>query len=287
MHRDAKLGLVLAILVMGFAAAFCCPRQKRGGASDAITNLDLPQIDHDLKARHAKVYLPAERPVEPIRPIEAVSTAKTDPQTAAAPLPGSAAETSSRPSSGSASTAPLAWSQSPEQELDDAEETVPAATAQHVVAPGDTLSSIALKYLGSSTQYARLFEANREVLSSPDALQIGMVLTIPGKEAPVRVAAVDDESSSKRRERGPAIEGAPSSRPRTEPLPTLAEPYLPTNAIPGPTSIAPSPSPSPAPPSAVTPTLIPVPDERAGGAPRSTARFGAASVGASLMRPSR
>lgn len=283
MHRDAKLGLVLAILVMGFAAAFCCPRQKRGDASGAMADLHLPQIDHDLKARHAKVYLPPERPVEPVRPVEPIfSTAKTDPQTATAPSISSAVADSPPPSD-PASTAPLAWSQSSEQELDDAEETAPSATAQHVVAPGDTLSSIALKHLGSSTQYARLFEANRDLLSSPDALQIGMVLTIPGKEAPVRIAAADDESSPKRRERGPAVEAAPSSKPRTEPLPTLAEPYLPTNAIPGPTSSAPSPAPS----SAVAPTLIPVPDERAGGTSRSTARFGAASVGASLMRPSR
>ncbi|AMV21984.1 LysM domain/BON superfamily protein [Planctomyces sp. SH-PL14] len=283
MHRDAKLGLVLAILVMGFAAAFCCPRQKRGDASGAIADLQLPQIDHDLKARHAKVYLPVERPVEPIRPVEPVSTAKSDPQTAASPVTGPASETDSRSLPASGASTPLAWSQTPEPELDDADEVVPAATAQHVVAPGDTLSSIALKRLGSSTQYARLFEANRDVLSSPDALQIGMVLTIPGKETPVRVAAMDDDSSSKRRERGPAVEPAPSSKPRTEPVPTLAEPYLPTNAIPGPASLAPSPSPS----SSVAPTLIPVPDEKGSGAPRSTARFGAASVGASLMRPSR
>lgn len=283
MHRDAKLGLVLAILVMGFAAAFCCPRQKRGDASGAIADLQLPQIDHDLKARHAKVYLPAQRPVEPIRPVEPVSTAKIDPLTTGAPVVSPASETDSRSLSSSGATAPLAWSQTPEPELDDAEEVVPAATAQHVVAPGDTLSSIALKRLGSSTQYARLFEANRDVLSSPDALQIGMVLTIPGKETPVRIAAADEESSPRRRERGPAVEPAPSSKSRTEPVPTLAEPYLPTNAIPGPASVAPS----PAPPSTVAPTLIPVPDERPGGTPRSTARFGAASVGASLMRPSR
>ena len=48
------------------------------------------------------------------------------------------------------------------------------------VQPGDTLSVLAGRFLGSSRRYLELYEANRDVLSSPDDLQVGMLLKIPG-----------------------------------------------------------------------------------------------------------
>ena len=49
------------------------------------------------------------------------------------------------------------------------------------VRSGDTLSEIALKYLGSqkSSAVRRIFEANRDKLSSPDEVYVGMKLRIP------------------------------------------------------------------------------------------------------------
>lgn len=49
----------------------------------------------------------------------------------------------------------------------------------HVVRPGETLSEIALRYLGSVTRYREIFEANRDVLSDPDHIREGMTLRIP------------------------------------------------------------------------------------------------------------
>ena len=51
----------------------------------------------------------------------------------------------------------------------------------HTVRRGDTLSEIALKYLGSQKRSAvrRIFEANKDTLSSPDEVFIGMKLKIP------------------------------------------------------------------------------------------------------------
>ena len=52
----------------------------------------------------------------------------------------------------------------------------------HVVQQGETLSAIAAKYLGDSGEanVTKIFSANRDKLSGPDDLAIGVVLRIPG-----------------------------------------------------------------------------------------------------------
>jgi hypothetical protein len=52
-------------------------------------------------------------------------------------------------------------------------------TRSHVVVDGETLSSIAGKYLGSQTRYQEIFQANRDQLKSVNDLKIGMKLIIP------------------------------------------------------------------------------------------------------------
>ena len=48
-----------------------------------------------------------------------------------------------------------------------------------VVQPSDTLSAIAARAYGDPNKYARIFEANPRVLTSPHQLFIGMVLRVP------------------------------------------------------------------------------------------------------------
>src|SRR5688572_26681226 len=65
------------------------------------------------------------------------------------------------------------------------ERGVPARTVSrssartHVVAQGDTLFSLAEKYYRNKGRFVDIYEANRDVLSSPDQLRAGMELTIP------------------------------------------------------------------------------------------------------------
>lgn len=51
----------------------------------------------------------------------------------------------------------------------------------HTVTDGETLSSIAGKYLGSQARYQEIFQANRDQLKSPNDLKIGMKLAIPDR----------------------------------------------------------------------------------------------------------
>ena len=64
--------------------------------------------------------------------------------------------------------------------------------ATYTVQPGDTLSGIATRFLGSSKRYYEIFEANQDLLATPDALKIAMVLAIPGQE-PAIIADADPQ----------------------------------------------------------------------------------------------
>jgi len=49
----------------------------------------------------------------------------------------------------------------------------------YTVQPGDTLSKIAKERYGNANDYNKIFEANRDKLSSPDKIQVGQELVIP------------------------------------------------------------------------------------------------------------
>ncbi|MEO8199793.1 MAG: LysM peptidoglycan-binding domain-containing protein [Gemmatimonadota bacterium] len=67
--------------------------------------------------------------------------------------------------SGSSSTAPSA----------------PTATRTYTVEKGDSLSKIAKHTLGDAKHWKRIFEANRGIISNPDLIYPGQVLTIPSE----------------------------------------------------------------------------------------------------------
>jgi hypothetical protein len=55
----------------------------------------------------------------------------------------------------------------------------PAEVEIYVVQPGETLSTIALKFYNKSSQWSIIFEANRDVLDSPNHIRPGLQLKIP------------------------------------------------------------------------------------------------------------
>lgn len=55
----------------------------------------------------------------------------------------------------------------------------PAKAKFHVIAPGDTLASIAAKYYGTGDRAEAILAANTDTIRNPDTLMIGRILTIP------------------------------------------------------------------------------------------------------------
>jgi nucleoid-associated protein YgaU len=51
----------------------------------------------------------------------------------------------------------------------------------YTVKAGDTLSKISLQFYGDASQYMRIYNANRGILTDPNKIQVGQTLTIPAK----------------------------------------------------------------------------------------------------------
>jgi LysM repeat protein len=54
-----------------------------------------------------------------------------------------------------------------------------AAGRTYTVKSGDTLSKIAKEFYGNANEYNKIFEANKDKLSSPDKIGVGQELNIP------------------------------------------------------------------------------------------------------------
>jgi hypothetical protein len=73
---------------------------------------------------------------------------------------------------------------------DPPREPVPGEQAVHRVTLGETLSHIALDYLGNARLWPEIFEANRNQIRDPHWIYPWMSLVIPGIERPATVAGV-------------------------------------------------------------------------------------------------
>lgn len=224
MHRDQKIGMALAVLLIGFAGAFCFRHEPIPPAQSlALNNAE----ELDLRIEHLPIRAYTERegvrlpgtspenapPLEPDGPLSEVLVlplpigendgdiidlfaGPPEPLRVAAPPPPVirrrqpdstseyfselAFETEARdvvqpaPETEHSKSDPIAAELS-----DESGETASDRTTEYVVQPGDTLSGIALHFLGSTTRYTELFEANRDVLANPNSLRAGVVLRIP------------------------------------------------------------------------------------------------------------
>lgn len=67
----------------------------------------------------------------------------------------------------------------PEPEPAPAPQPEPAPAGSYTVRQGDSLWSIAQRELGAGTRWQAIYDANRPLLSDPNRIQIGQVLTLP------------------------------------------------------------------------------------------------------------
>ena len=54
-----------------------------------------------------------------------------------------------------------------------------SAEQWHEVAKGESLWKIAERYYGDGSLYPKIFEANRDILKTPDVIHPGQILKIP------------------------------------------------------------------------------------------------------------
>ncbi|WP_437230008.1 LysM peptidoglycan-binding domain-containing protein [Planctomicrobium sp. SH661] len=209
MRHDAKLGLALGMLVIGFAIAFCFPRQPMQMAYEK-PEIPAPIADSTLNFLPIRAYqpTPADAAPAPATTSAESSTASASPlpELTIAGLPASAAPPTPIvpiliPPAVDASPAD-SDSPSPADSIAKSTRQSSPESESYRVKPGDTLSGIASRCLGSSARYQELFEANQDVLSSPNDLKIGMELKIPPLNGN-KVPASDLAAKSKTGEQEP------------------------------------------------------------------------------------
>lgn len=90
-----------------------------------------------------------------------------------------------------ASNAASSWWEQPQGNAAAAAELAPeaesepsAAAAVHEVAVGETLGTIADQHTGDVRRYRELFEANTDVISDPNRVEVGAVLALPASWSP-------------------------------------------------------------------------------------------------------
>lgn len=250
MHRDTKLGLALGILLVGIVGAFFF-RNERPPHHDAPALQDPQALDVQIAEKPITPYLmPPEFPdgPAPAATSDPAVLLASDPSWTDAAGPPAPISTDGRLADPSivrrnraddltGPTVPnpnRAWEgvdvQPPATAAPTAAApagipttpitvTVPAAPAglEYRVRPGDTLSDLAARHLGSSTRFMEIYEANRDLLKSPNDLRAGMTIRIPAPAAPSTAPA------------GPPVRTISAQQPTpppavVQPTPAPAEP---------------------------------------------------------------
>lgn len=234
MNRDKKLGLALGVLLLGIVAAFFFRNEPAGGPEPPLLENPKPVNDR-IAERPAVPYLndvDSERPKpRTTRPRTIARETARDAGWSVQPSddwirkPSPAATDSfaSEPSNIelARNDAPSRGSLPPPQPIPVpvdpparteaaktpdhnrewmATDTAPKAAASdvvmHEVKSGETLSGLAVKYLGSSTRYDEIMKANRDQIRTPKDLRAGMRIRIPKRVAskPAAERAADARS---------------------------------------------------------------------------------------------
>jgi len=213
MQRDMKIGMAVGVALVGIVGALFFrrePEPKDKESPPALQNAD--ELDRRIGEKARGPYINGlEESTEPVAPVPAPQTASTQPKHktenyeipgfltkddatknrellsrhgAAAPDPIGAGDESL------AADAPPAHNRDWEpagtagKKAAGAPQGTPAASAgsvgrTHVIQPGETLSGLASRFLGSSARYREIYDANRNVLKSPDDLPDGVTIVIP------------------------------------------------------------------------------------------------------------
>lgn len=174
MQRGAKIALASAIVLSGWIGASLFRKPPQAPDEQPPRTLDPPALG-----------LPTDEPgsarlsgqIEPVNEPAAPTTAVAEPTIEAEPLESG---------HGRRKTMPSTWEQAVASRTPEPAAGAAPASSRfqlHRIRDGDTLSSLARDYLGSSKRFGEIYEANLDRLTSPDLLPIGGELRIPPADA--------------------------------------------------------------------------------------------------------
>ncbi len=207
MPRDQKIGLALGILLMGAVGAFFF-RHEEARIDPLPVLKSAAELDRQIASQQRAPYLLPEEPsAPPPRPITADETLPPD---GAGLVPE-----------------PIAGLDEPQFSAGTTTDAGPGAGAEkrHTVQRGETLSSLAAKYLGSANRFEEIYQANADKLRNPNDVQPGMELRIPAE----KLASRPNDNTGTPAPRMATRPDAPTGTPPAESSPRsgskLFEPY--------------------------------------------------------------
>lgn len=186
MRSDAKLGIALGMLVAGFAIAFCFPREGHISVAQQVVLNQEPAHSEEIEfvpIRELRADLTEpENAAEDSATDDFVTSDQSYANAAPAPQLDPTDAEVGQPNAARSLQSLLAEDEPVDlqpQPSHQAQTEVENLT--YLVQPGDTLSEISMKTLGSYRRYLDIYEANRDQLDSPDDLRLGMILKIPAE----------------------------------------------------------------------------------------------------------
>lgn len=223
MHRDLKVGLALGVLLVGIVGAFFFRRDplrpQTGPALQTASKLDAkiaekgrmpyltdPELD-ELPAKGAGADLPQPRHQAQSGPGTASRDAPDFPEFLAEddvdlhrremsrtpPAPDAIHDDEPPVPRKEVARRNAGWETVPPQRAGNPVRTVTITGRRtHVIQPGETLTGLAERYLGSHARFRELYLANRELIADPNRLPVGTAIVIPDAKA-ARAAPIGDD----------------------------------------------------------------------------------------------
>lgn len=190
MPAGKKLGVVLSVLAAGGSLALFFRKdasQFEVSHESASDNVFRQRVERRVATdtEWARKQSPAPRPVAARPAVRVTPATASIPETSSA---APAAPTYHKAFHPVGALLPPIDGVADDKDVEPAADEAPMAsdgTRRHTVADGDTLTKLAVEYLGRADRYLEIFEANRDLLTSPDLLPIGASLKIPARSAGV------------------------------------------------------------------------------------------------------
>ena len=187
MPREQKVGFTILIMIIGFAGAFCFRRQpEREVALPALQDeSELNQLIAEYRLRPFLPGIDTDEALESQMQLEEYLAMSLKAKKIASlekkevPQPIHSMDSSLNDSHKETRVKQQKRASVQTVSADFQKKPLRGALQTHIVQPGDTLSGIAQKYLGSASRYLDIYEANKNILSGPDQLKLNMKLVIP------------------------------------------------------------------------------------------------------------
>jgi nucleoid-associated protein YgaU len=189
MHPNLKVALAAMVLFVGIAAAYMFrkPAPVREASPSSPDPFQTASPQAPLAASHLLGRIDPVSP--PSAPHESLQPRTDDPERRAdVPRQDASDPENAMPSAppwvdeqdrGAIAARMTSLATSPAPPRPETPNRPRAARKIHRVVDGDTLPKLAERYLGSADRFSEIYEANRDLLQSPDVLPIGLSLKIP------------------------------------------------------------------------------------------------------------